>query len=219
MREARRREFLKLSAATVGALALGSDALAQGLGERIPNPFRVHARQVAFDDDVTTTYSYCENCFWKCGVKASVSGGKVRKVDGYDENPKSRGMLCPRGQGAVAQTYDPDRLKMPLIRVEGSARGDGRYREASWDEALDYIAEKMQGIKTEYGTESVAFFGHGSATPGSPATSPAPGAAPTPPSPRSASAPARARPPASTPSAAASRGTSRSTGTRPTTSS
>lgn len=153
----KRREFLKLSAATVGALALGSEAVAQGF----PNPFRRMPGKW-FDDTVTTTYSYCENCFWKCGIKAYVSGGKVRKVDGYVENPKSRGMLCPRGQGAVAQTYDPDRLKRPLLRVEGSARGEGRYREASWDEALDYIADKMQAIKAEHGTESVAFFGHGS---------------------------------------------------------
>jgi len=71
-------------------------------------------------------------------------------------------MLCPRGQGAPTQTYDPDRLKRPLIRVEGSERGDGEYREAGWDEALDYITEKMNGIKDAYGTESVAFFGHGS---------------------------------------------------------
>jgi thiosulfate reductase / polysulfide reductase chain A len=85
----------------------------------------------------------------------------VRKVDGYAENPKSRGMLCPRGQGGVATTYDPDRLKRPLIRVEGSARGEGRYREASWDEAYDYIVEKMNAIKFQYGTESVAFYGHG----------------------------------------------------------
>jgi thiosulfate reductase / polysulfide reductase chain A len=156
-----RRDFLKLSAATVGALALGSQAQAQMFPDGFPNPFRAPSGKW-FDDEVRTVYSYCENCFWKCGIKASVSGGKVRKVDGYVENPKSRGMLCPRGQGAVAQTYDPDRLKVPLIRVEGSERGEGRYREASWDEALDYIAEKMQGIKTEYGSESVAFFGHGS---------------------------------------------------------
>ncbi len=156
-----RRDFLKLSAATVGALALGTEAQAQIFPDGFPNPFRSPSGKW-FDDEVRTVYSYCENCFWKCGIKASVSGGKVRKVDGYVENPKSRGMLCPRGQGAVAQTYDPDRLKVPLIRVEGSERGDGRYREASWDEALDYIAERMQGIKTEYGSESVAFFGHGS---------------------------------------------------------
>jgi thiosulfate reductase / polysulfide reductase chain A len=158
----RRREFLKLSGATVGALALGSSAQAQLFPDGFPNPFRAPPGKWFTKDDVTTVYSYCENCFWKCGIKAFVQGGKVRKVDGYAENPKSRGMLCPRGQGAIAQTYDPDRLKTPLIRVEGTARGDGQYRAASWDEAFTYIADKMNAIKFEYGTESVAFFGHGS---------------------------------------------------------
>jgi thiosulfate reductase / polysulfide reductase chain A len=157
----RRREFIKLSCATVGAMTLGRGALAQVFGAGFPNPFRApegawHTR------DVTTVYSYCESCFWKCGVKVSVEGGRIRKIDGYADNPKSRGMLCPRGQGAIAQTYDPDRLKRPLIRVEGSARGEGRYREASWEEALDHIAEKMLAIRDEHGPESVAFFAHGS---------------------------------------------------------
>ena len=155
-----RRDFIKLSCATVGALAVGSTAKAQLFPDGFPNPFRPPPGKW-FTKEVTTSYSYCEMCFWKCGMKVSVADGKVRKVDGYAENPKSRGMLCPRGQGAVATTYDPDRLKKPLIRVEGSARGEGRYREASWDEALDYITEKMFAIRDDYGTESVAFFGHG----------------------------------------------------------
>ncbi|NIV39230.1 MAG: molybdopterin-dependent oxidoreductase, partial [Anaerolineae bacterium] len=56
----------------------------------------------------------------------------------------------------------PDRLKKPLIRT--GKRGDGQYREASWDEALSLVAEKMQAIKKQYGPESVALFSHGSPT-------------------------------------------------------
>lgn len=114
-----------------------------------------------YNKEVKTVYSICENCFWRCGVKASVVGNRVYKVDGYAENPKSRGMLCPRGQAAPVQTYDPDRLKKPLMRVEGTERGAGRYREASWEEALDYIAKKMLAMKEQYGTESMVLFGHG----------------------------------------------------------
>jgi thiosulfate reductase/polysulfide reductase chain A len=57
---------------------------------------------------------------------------------------------------------DPDRLKTPLIRVEQN--GEQTYREASWEEALDFIAKKMKEIATQYGPESVALFNHG--TPG-----------------------------------------------------
>jgi thiosulfate reductase/polysulfide reductase chain A len=151
----RRREFIKLSAAAVGALSLGGGAQAF-----MPNPFRGPPGKW-FTREVSEVFSVCENCFWRCGVKVFVEGGKVRKIDGYVGNPKSNGMLCPRGHGAIAQTYDPDRLKRPLIRAAGSVRGEGKYREASWDEAFSYITEKMLAIKERYGTEAVAFFGHG----------------------------------------------------------
>ena len=149
-----RRKFLTLSAASVGAVALGGRAGAFKAPWTVPQKW--------YEGQVTTIYSYCENCFWKCGITVKVAGGKVRKIDGQKHNPKSRGRLCPRGQAGVAQLYDPDRLKRPLIRVAGSERGEGKYREASWDEALDYIAARMLKIKDEYGPEAIAWFGHGS---------------------------------------------------------
>jgi thiosulfate reductase/polysulfide reductase chain A len=57
--------------------------------------------------------------------------------------------------------YDTDRLKTPLIRVTG-ADGKQTFREASWDEALDVVAEKLQKIKQEHGAECTALFTHGS---------------------------------------------------------
>ena len=151
-----RREFLKLSAASVSALSLGSPAEAF----TFPNPF-ARLPDPWYTGSASEVYTVCENCFWKCGVKAYVADGKVRKIDGVSHNPKSRGMLCPRGQGAVMQTYDPDRLKRPLIRLEASERGEGKYREASWEEAIELIAAKMLVIKEAHGSESVAFFAHG----------------------------------------------------------
>jgi thiosulfate reductase/polysulfide reductase chain A len=144
-----RREFLKLSALGAGALAL------RGSG-----PVKA-ARAPWYAQEVKSVYQICEGCFWRCGIVAHAVGNRVYKVEGYEANPKSRGMLCPRGQGAPQTTYDPDRLKRPLIRVEGSERGEGRYRVATWEEALDYVAQKMLAIKERYGPEAIAFFGHG----------------------------------------------------------
>jgi thiosulfate reductase/polysulfide reductase chain A len=56
--------------------------------------------------------------------------------------------------------YDPDRLKTPLIRT--SERGKQTFREASWDEALNYIAERIKKIKSKNGGHSLAMFNHGS---------------------------------------------------------
>jgi thiosulfate reductase/polysulfide reductase chain A len=58
---------------------------------------------------------------------------------------------------------DEDRLKTPLIRIQ--ERGKQVFREASWDQAFDYIAEKMKTIRDAYGAESMALFTHGSGSP------------------------------------------------------
>jgi thiosulfate reductase/polysulfide reductase chain A len=64
-------------------------------------------------------------------------------------------MLCARGQSGIMTTYDPDRITTPLIRV--GARGEGKFRRASWDEALDLVAKNMLDIKQKYGAEAMIF--------------------------------------------------------------
>ena len=53
---------------------------------------------------------------------------------------------------------DPDRLQAPMIRT--GERGEGKFKEVTWNEALDETAAKLQAIADEYGPESVAIFGH-----------------------------------------------------------
>jgi thiosulfate reductase/polysulfide reductase chain A len=95
----------------------------------------------------------CEVCPNKCAVLAVVEGGRIRKLNPNPESPKSRGMLCARGNAAVRSVYDPDRVKQPLIRA--GARGEGRWRPVSWDEALDFAAGKLKTIKEQHGPEAV----------------------------------------------------------------
>lgn len=101
----------------------------------------------------------CEMCFWRCGVLASVADGKVVRVEGNPEHPLTRGRLCARGNAGIDLLYDPDRLKWPLLRT--GERGEGRFKRVSWEEALDFLAGKLQALKQAHGPESVAFFPHG----------------------------------------------------------
>lgn len=142
-----RRKFLQISAG--GAVAAGAGAAAFALRPQPPaSPKQV--RQVP---------TFCELCFWKCGVLATVEDGVVTKLDGHPAHPLSLGRLCPRGNGGTGLLYDPDRLKKPLIRT--GARGEEHFREASWEEALDYIAARMRDIRAKHGPESLALFTHG----------------------------------------------------------
>ena len=83
----------------------------------------------------------------------------MTKIEGNPKHPLSRGRLCPRGTGGTGLLYDPDRLKKPLIR--SGKRGEQVFKEASWDAALDHIAEKLLGIRDKYGPEALALFSHG----------------------------------------------------------
>jgi thiosulfate reductase/polysulfide reductase chain A len=99
--------------------------------------------------------SMCEMCVWRCGLLAKVDNGRVVKLEGNPEHPHSNGNLCPRGQSGLMNTYDPDRVMTPLIRV--GKRGEGLFRKASWEEALDLTARKMLDIKQKYGAEAMIF--------------------------------------------------------------
>ena len=149
-----RRRFLKSSAASVGGLVL-LDRAAWSVNAGLA---KLGAPLPWFKGQVKTTYNYCDICPWRCGIVVKSVGNRVYKIDGNPKDPKSRGKLCARGQAGVSFLYDPDRLKQPMIRT--GARGEDKFREATWDEALDYAAQKMLAIKDTYGPESVAFFGH-----------------------------------------------------------
>lgn len=86
----------------------------------------------------------CEMCVNKCAAYAKVVDGVVTKLEPNPHFPKSRNMLCARGNAGIQALYDPDRLKYPLIRT--GERGDGKYKRVSWDEAYNYITEKLFGI-------------------------------------------------------------------------
>lgn len=103
--------------------------------------------------------THCEMCFWRCGVLASVADGKVVRLEGNPDHPLTQGRLCARGNAGTGLLYDPDRLKYPLLRT--GKRGEGQFKRATWDEALDFLAMKLEEIKKEHGPEAVAFFPHG----------------------------------------------------------
>jgi len=145
-----RRKFLGLTAAGAGAAAVATTGF---------DKLQAYAAQ--YGDTARTTiqngdiYSLCEMCVWRCGLIAKVRDGKITKLEGNPNHPHSRGKLCPRGQAGLAVTYDPDRLKWPLIRA--GKRGEGKFYKATWDEALDYVAERMLKIKEKYGPEAMIF--------------------------------------------------------------
>lgn len=104
-----------------------------------------------------SVYSICGMCTVRCPIRVESEDNKILWIEGNQH--LLQGALCAKGSAASALVEDKERPQQPLIR--DGARGSGRWRKASWDEALDYVAEKMQKIKKEHGPESVVLSSRG----------------------------------------------------------
>jgi thiosulfate reductase / polysulfide reductase chain A len=151
---ATRRDFIRISALGAGGLTVGLPAIRSWAGGLMDSEHMIY-------EEMLRTPTYCEICFWKCaGWVHKNSQGDLWKITGNDEDLHSNGRFCPRGTGGVGMYNDENRLKTPLIRTTTGNKQS--YREASWEEALDFIAEKLQQVISSGGPESVALFSHGS---------------------------------------------------------
>ncbi|MBT3384260.1 MAG: molybdopterin-dependent oxidoreductase [Prolixibacteraceae bacterium] len=152
-----RRDFIKISSLSAAGIVVGG----KYIHSAIPGNSNNQIKEIG-TLDLKRTATYCEVCFWQCaGWVHKNEDGSIKKIVGNDDDPNCSGRFCPRGTGGVGMYYDEDRLKTPLKRVIG-ADGKQTYKEVSWDEAFDFIAEKLQQIKKEHGAECTALFTHGS---------------------------------------------------------
>ncbi len=94
----------------------------------------------------------CEGCMSGCGVLVHREDGKVTGITGDPDHPQNRGRLCIKGVTYDELVYHPDRIKHPLKRV--GVRGEGKWMEISWDQALDEIAAKLNDIRKRSWTRS-----------------------------------------------------------------
>ena len=85
--------------------------------------------------------THCYTCGALCGITAKLKDGILTSVSGLNGDPKGGGRLCPKGASSVKHVYSPYRLKSPLIKE------NGRFRKASWDEALDKLAAGIKSIE------------------------------------------------------------------------
>ncbi len=90
----------------------------------------------------------CPYCGVGCGMNLVVKDDKVVGVEPWKRHPVNEGKLCPKGNFCYEIIHRDDRLTTPLIKE------NGEFREASWDEALDLVASKLQA----YDPNEIGFF-------------------------------------------------------------
>ncbi len=117
------------------------------------------AQALARERGEEVTADFCPMCGpggRACRVCAFTKDGRLLRVMGMAEGAMNRGGICARGLASPEWLYSPDRLKKPLLRV--GEKGEGRFREISWDEAVAIAAEKLREQKAKYGPESLAIL-------------------------------------------------------------
>ncbi len=100
-------------------------------------------------------YSICFMCTVRCPIRVLVENDEVIWIEGNPHVPGIEGALCAKGSAGIALLNDTERPQYPMIRT--GARGAGQWRQASWEEALDYVAEKLTSIIARHGPQSVVF--------------------------------------------------------------
>jgi len=103
-----------------------------------------------------SVFSICGMCTVRCPIQVEVEDGVVKWIEGNPQDPGMAGRLCAKGSAGVAMLYDYERPQHPLIR-EGK-RGEGKWKEVTWDEALDYTFSRLKEIKEAHGSDSIAFL-------------------------------------------------------------
>lgn len=118
-------------------------------GAIVEKPFRDVIDLDRIQKSVITT---CPYCGVGCQIELLVQDGKIVRSNGVEGVSPNDGRLCVKGRFGYEFVHSHDRLTKPLIKR------NGKFEEASWDEALNLIAEKFTAIRDKYGPDSLAGY-------------------------------------------------------------
>jgi thiosulfate reductase / polysulfide reductase chain A len=149
-----RRNFLKLGTAAAAASGafVGTDALIAARGDLLEggkdfSPLTGQERQA-----IATS---CWQCTTRCAAIGYTENGRLVKIEPQPESIRTEGKMCAKGQGGIGQVYDPDRILFPLKRT--GARGEGKWKRITWDEALGEIAGRLKKLRDDGEPEKFMF--------------------------------------------------------------
>ncbi len=98
------------------------------------------------------SFRTCPLCEATCGLRIETEGGRVTSIRGDSDDPFSRGFICPKGSTLGALHDDPDRLRGPLVRRNGT------HVEVSWEEAFAEVEQRLTSILSAQSPDAVAVY-------------------------------------------------------------
>jgi anaerobic selenocysteine-containing dehydrogenase len=105
--------------------------------------------------EIKIARSVCpHDCPSTCALDVEViDGKKIGRVRGAKDDPYTAGVICEKVARYAERIHHPDRLLYPMRRV--GAKGQGKWEQISWDEALDEIAKRFNEIEAKFGSQSI----------------------------------------------------------------
>lgn len=94
----------------------------------------------------------CPLCEAMCGLEVHVEGGRVTRIRGNRDDAWSRGHICPKGASLGALHEDPDRIRRPMVKI------DGTWHEVSWEDAFRRCTELLAPVIEKYGIGAVSAY-------------------------------------------------------------
>lgn len=125
----------------------------QGAGSAPAFPYREPREDVQADRVVPGGCNICFNC---CSTKFHFKGDTLVRITGNDEDPVLQGRVCPKSQLTLQMYHNEHRLLHPKKRV--GERGEGRFVQIPWEQALDEIAARLRKVRADFGSEALGLF-------------------------------------------------------------
>ena len=161
MRKTNRRDFIKggLYAATIlgSPFAIRQPVLAALEMTKGPRAWEEGYRQQFVGEKMVRTVNL-PNCTGSCAWNVFVRDGVVHRAEQPNDypDPEYNPRGCMKGQTYHKRVYGPNRIKYPMKRI--GARGDGKWKRISWDEAFDHIAKEIKRISETHGSKAIWIY-------------------------------------------------------------
>ena len=112
-----------------------------------------HMRLRTAQSPISTHFRSCNLCEAICGLEFKVQEGEIVSIRGDQDDPLSRGYICPKGVALQDIQNDPDRLRHPVRRTPC-----GEWEQITWDEAFDEVGSRLKAIQKEHGRDAVGVY-------------------------------------------------------------
>ena len=93
------------------------------------------------------------NCYSTCSLRVTVENGRVTAIDPHPDNPATSAGACLKGLSYLERVESGSRLLHPLRR-----QPDGSFKEIAWEEALDFLAERLLAIRKRFGPHALLYY-------------------------------------------------------------